>query len=115
MLEMKKDRKYERLLNNYCFVPIALETFGAWGQTGLKFIKEIGRKITEKTNDKNATQHIIQAISMAVQRGNATSIVGTLGPQRKLEYFDIIQSNLVLVNFFLSGKMFTNARLFTIY
>ena len=27
--EMKKDRKYERLLNNYCFVPIALETFGA--------------------------------------------------------------------------------------
>ena len=27
--EMKKDRKYKRLLNNYCFVPIAVETFWA--------------------------------------------------------------------------------------
>ena len=29
----------------------------------------------------------IQAISMTVQRGNATSIMGTLGPLRKLEDF----------------------------
>ena len=68
-----------------------IETFGPWGQQGLKFIKEIGKKITQKTNDKNATNHIIQAISMAVQRGNAASIMGTLGPQRKLDdYFDIV-------------------------
>ena len=53
--------------------------------------KEIGKKITQKSNDKNATNHIIQAISMAVQRGNAASIIGTLGPQRKLDdYFDIL-------------------------
>ena len=58
---------------------------------GLKFIKEIGRKIQEKSGNKNATSHIIQAISMTVQRGNATSIMGTLGPQRKLEdFFDVI-------------------------
>ena len=38
-----------------------------------------------------ATSHIIQAISMTVQRGNATSIMGTLGPLRKLEdFFDVI-------------------------
>ena len=47
-------------------------------------------KIQEKSN-KNATSHIIQAISMTVQRGNATSIMGTLGPFRKLEdFFDVI-------------------------
>ena len=35
--------------------------------------------------------HIIQATSMTVQRGNATSIMGTLGPLRKLEdFFDVI-------------------------
>ena len=51
----------------------------------IKFVKEIGRKIQEKTGNKNA----IQAISMTVQRGNATSIMGTLGPLRKLkEFFD---------------------------
>ena len=34
---------------------------------------------------------IIQAISMTVQRENAISIMGTLGPLRKLEdFFDVI-------------------------
>ena len=33
-------------------VSIAVETFGSWGPTGLKFIKEIGRKIREKTGNK---------------------------------------------------------------
>ena len=41
----------------------------------------------------NATSHIIQAISMTVQRGNAISIMGTLGPLRKLEdFFDVIST-----------------------
>jgi hypothetical protein len=89
--EKRKDVTYEKLLRNYIFVPIAVETFGSWGKRGLKFIKEIGKKIQEKTGNKNATSHIIQAISMTVQRGNATSIMGTLGPLRKLEdFFDVI-------------------------
>jgi hypothetical protein len=89
--EKRKDVTYEKLLRNYIFVPIAVETFGSWGPRGIKFIKEIGRKIQEKTGNKNATSHIIQAISMTVQRGNATSIMGTLGPLRKLEdFFDVI-------------------------
>ena len=79
------------LRDDYHFVPIAVETFGSWGPRGLKFVKEIGRKIQEKTGNKKATSHIIQAISMTVQRGNATSIMGTLGPLRKLEdFFDVI-------------------------
>ena len=47
----------------------------------------------EKTGNKNATSHIIQAISMTVQRGNATSIMVTLRPLRKLEdFFEVILS-----------------------
>ena len=42
---------------------------------------EIGRKIQEKTGNKTATSHTIQALSMTVQRKNTTSIMGTLGPQ----------------------------------
>ena len=61
------------------------------GVPSKKFIKEIGKKIQEKTGNKNATSHIIQAISMTVQRGNVVSIMGTLGPLRKLEdFFDVI-------------------------
>ena len=44
------------------FVPVAVETFGSWGPIGLNFIKDIGRKIREKTGEKNATTHMIQAI-----------------------------------------------------
>ena len=44
------------------FVPVAVETFGSWGPIGLNFIKDIGRKIREKTGEKNATTHIIQTI-----------------------------------------------------
>ena len=45
----------------------------------------------KKTGNKKDTSHIIQAISMTVQKGNATSIMGTLGPLRKLEdFFDVI-------------------------
>ena len=68
-----------------------METFSSWGPRGLKFVKEIGRKIQEKTGNTNATSHIIQTISMTVQRGNVTSIMGTLGPPRQLEdFFDLI-------------------------
>ena len=81
------------LTDTYCYIKCVFVFWGA-DFTWIWYFspKNVqSRKITEKTNDKNATQHIIQAISMAVQRGNATSIMGTLGPQRKLdEYFDII-------------------------
>ena len=45
----------------------------------------------KKTSNKDATSHINQAISMTVQRGNATSIMSPLGTLRKLEeFFDVI-------------------------
>ena len=69
--EQRKDVTYEKLLRN--FVPIAV----------LRYLWFVGRKIKEKTGNKNATSHIFQAISTTVQRGNATSIMGTLGTFKK--------------------------------
>ena len=49
------------------------------------------RSLITYEGNKNATSHIIQAISTTVQRGNVTSIMGTLGPLRKLkDFFDVI-------------------------
>ena len=81
--EEDKKRKYNRLLDNFCFVPVAIETAGPWGDAGLAFIKEIGRRISVITHDNRATSFLIQRISMALQRGNVASILGTL-PERKL-------------------------------
>ena len=46
--EELKTKKYKDL-NNYHFVPIAAETYGAWGPQGLALLKEIGSKICDVT------------------------------------------------------------------
>ena len=66
-------------------MPIAVETFGSWGSDSLKFIKEIGKRIQETTGEKRATAYLVQSISMTIQKGNAASILGTVGPTRKLD------------------------------
>jgi predicted glycosyl hydrolase (DUF1957 family) len=49
-------------LENISLFPFAVETFGSWGPRGLKFVKEIVRKIQEKTGNKKATSHTIQKV-----------------------------------------------------
>ena len=77
--------------HNYLFKPIAIETFGSFGPESLNFIKELGERIQENTGDKHATSYLIQSLSMTVQRGNAASILGTVGETKKREeFYDII-------------------------
>ena len=83
--ETRKHNKYRNLKDNYLFIPVAIETFGSWGPESLKFIKELGKRIQENTGEKRATSYLIQSLSMTVQRGNAASIMGTVGESRKLE------------------------------
>ena len=60
-------------------MPVAFETLGAWGQSSLKFIQEIGERMKIANNgDKQATHKLLQNISMETQRGNIASILGTL-------------------------------------
>ena len=74
--ENKKIEKYSSL-SNYYFVPVAVETFGSWGSCGLKLIKEIGKKLKEVTNEQRSTFFLSQNISIAIQRGNASCVMGT--------------------------------------
>ena len=69
----------------YTVIPVAMETLGSWGPQGLKFIKDIGSRIAEATGEKRSKYFIFQAISMAVQRGNVSSILGTIPDARKME------------------------------
>ena len=75
--EMKKIDLYQELQSEYMFVPLAVETMGSWGQLGLKFIKEVGRKIQDISGEKKSTFYLFQRISIAIQRGNTASILGT--------------------------------------
>ena len=76
--EVQKSSKYRELANDYCFVPIGVETFGSWGPEGLKLIKAIGQKVKEATGERRSTFFLSQSISIAIQRGNASCVLGTV-------------------------------------
>ena len=75
--EKSKIEKYRDIENTNFFVPIAIETMGSWGAIGLKFIRDLGNKITILTRNEQATSHLLQRISVAIQQGNAISVMGT--------------------------------------
>ena len=75
--ENKKVEKYVSLSDNYHFVPVGAETYGAFGPQGLKLLKKIGSKICETTGEKRSTVFLLQSIAMAIQRGNAACVLGT--------------------------------------
>ena len=73
-------------------MPIATETCGALGPQGLKFIKEIGKRIREVTHEKRSTFFLIQRIQIAIQRGNAACVLGTAPASETLEeLFDFVE------------------------
>ena len=89
--ETSKKLKYKSLAQDYHFTPIAIETYGAWGTESHKIIKEIGQNLMETTGEKKSTFFLTQWISIALMRGNAACILGTVPPTEGLEaIFDFI-------------------------
>lgn len=72
-----KKRKYSHISNNYFFVAFAVETFGTWCADAKDLINRIGRLLQDLTNDSRATNFLRQRIGIAIQRGNAISVMGT--------------------------------------
>jgi len=81
--EASKSLKYASLAQTHHFIPLAMETLGAWGPQCSDFISEVGRRITRVTGEPKETAYLKQRLSIAIQRGNAISCRGTL-PQEKL-------------------------------
>ncbi|RVE44793.1 hypothetical protein evm_010545 [Chilo suppressalis] len=76
--ECSKRRKYSALNENYIFVPFGVETMGPWGPSARSFFREISKRLTEVTGDQKAGSYLAQRISLAIQRGNAASLLGTI-------------------------------------
>ena len=76
--ETKRKQKYSCFGNDKIFTPIALETLGPWGPEANKFITEVGRRLHLATGDPRSVSFLRQKISIAVQRGNAMCISGSL-------------------------------------
>ena len=84
--ESRKRTKYAELSSgNYAFVPIAMETLWAWGPCALELCADLGGRISRHIGDAWATAFLKQRLDMAIQRGNAAAVVGTLAEGSALQ------------------------------
>ena len=73
--ESLKRRKYASLVDRYRFEPVAVETSGVIGKSSGLLLDEIGRRMSEASGETRETFWLKQRLGLAVQRGNAYSIL----------------------------------------
>ena len=57
-------------------MPVAVETLGALGDGADELMRDLGRRISEVTRERRATEFLLQRLSVAIQCGNAASVLG---------------------------------------
>ena len=77
--ERFKHNHYRRLKENYLFTPLAFESLGCMGPETKKFVEKLGSLMKAASGETRSTDYLLQKISIAIQRGNAACILGTLG------------------------------------
>lgn len=76
--EVNKHKKYQNLNNIYQFLAFAVETFGPWSKDAKEFYKTLTPLLIDATGDPRAGSHFKQKISIAIQKGNAVSVLSTM-------------------------------------
>ena len=80
LAETRKTALYNHLQTTHIFAPVSVETIGVFRQETLHFLKEIGQRLRNRTGDALSYRYLLQRLSIAIQRGNAASILGSLQP-----------------------------------
>ena len=75
--EARKKEKYALLSKSHHFVPIAIEMSGALGPDALSLLTDISRCRQSMTHDHQSLPFLLQRVSIALQHGNAASVLGT--------------------------------------
>ena len=80
--ESRKSTKYSSSLSAlYRFIPIAIDTLGVPGDEALSFfhdLKLVSALQLPQLNHARSFQFLMQRLSVAIQRGNAACIIGTV-------------------------------------
>ena len=75
--EARKKKKNALLSKSHHFVPIAIETSGALDPDALSLLTDISRCRQSMTHDHQSLSFLLQRVSIALQHGNAASVLGT--------------------------------------
>lgn len=76
--ERLKATKYECLGAQYEFVAFGVETLGSWGKGARGLHAALSKRLREATGDPRAGSFLAQRLAIAIQRGNAACVMGTL-------------------------------------
>ena len=81
-IEMRKASKNSLHFDNcrsqgIVFLPLVVETFGAWDSEAVKLLKDMARQSARRWGKTNTDEikHLFQRLSIALQRGNAALII----------------------------------------
>ena len=84
--EARKIEKYRELIDNgYIFQPVASEVQGFLGESSEIFITPLCKMLCRSHDDQRAGSFLKQRISMALQIGNATCVLGTVSDRDAFE------------------------------
>jgi len=78
LAEERKHKKYGFLKDQYILKTVATETTGVLGKEALQLLNSIGKKISDVSGERRATNYLFQRISLALQRSNSICVLGTL-------------------------------------
>ena len=77
LVEIKKKNKYLTIARTHHFVPVVVETSGAFGPDALQLLMDIARRIRAVTREIKSRAYLFQRVSVALQQGNAAAVLGT--------------------------------------
>ena len=73
-LRRKIDKSWQSCHNQgIVFLPLAVESLGAWHKSAIAEIKKLGSSLSHHTGEEEMTtvQHLFQQLSIALVKGNA--------------------------------------------
>ena len=79
LAERSKQEKYPALNQHYTFTPVAIKTAGPCDPETFVFLRELGCHLKQVTGEAKLFSYLRQRLIVAVQRGNATAVMGTMG------------------------------------
>ena len=74
LAEWKKMTKYKTIAQTHQFRPIAMETSGVFGPDASATLCDLASRIKDASSEQNSKAYLFQTV--AVQRGNAASVLG---------------------------------------
>ena len=72
----------------YLFAPVVIETSGVLGKQTLSFLKDLACRVRKVSGEVMSFPYLLQRLAVAVQRGNAASVLGTFASEDCLVFED---------------------------